>query len=59
MGLASVGGTGQPTNIVEIDVTCTLFGVCASCAGVCPTMMTSELGDGSAASPIVPARWPG
>ena len=34
-------------------------GVCASCAGVRPTMMTSEFGDGSAASPIVPARWPG
>ena len=31
----------------------------ASCAGVCPTMMTSELGDGSAASPITPARRPG
>jgi hypothetical protein len=57
--LASVRGTGQPSSVLEIDVTCTLFGVCASCAGVRPMMMTSELGDGSAASPIVPARWPG
>jgi len=42
-----------------MDVTRALSGVCASCAGVRPTMMTSEFGDGSAASPIVPARWPG
>ena len=34
-------------------------GVCASCAGVRPMMMTSEFGDGSAASPIAPARRPG
>ena len=59
LGVNSVGGTGQPTNVVEIDVTCTLFGVCASCAGVRPMTMTIELGDGSAASPIVPAKWPG
>jgi len=42
-----------------IDVTCTLSGVPTSCAGVCPMMMTSEFGDGSAASPITPARRPG
>ena len=42
-----------------IDVTGALSRVCASCAGVRPAMRTSEFGDGSAASPIVPARWPG
>ena len=42
--------------VVAIDVTCTLSGVCASCAGVRPTMMTSEFGDGSAASPIMPGQ---
>jgi hypothetical protein len=42
-----------------MDVTGTLSGACASCAGVCPMMMTSESGDGSAAEPIVPARRPG
>ena len=51
--------TGLPGTVVAIDVTCTLSGVRASCAGVCPMMMTSESGDGSAASPIVPARRPG
>ena len=54
-----VWGRGQPSSVVEIDVTCALSGVCASCAGVRPTMMTSEFGDGSPASPITPARWPG
>ena len=49
----------SPGTAVAIDVTRTLSGVPASCAGVRPTMMTSEFGDGSAASPIVPARWPG
>ena len=44
---------------MAIDVTCTLLGVSASCDGVCPMIMTSEFGDDSAASPIVPARRPG
>jgi hypothetical protein len=44
---------------VAIEVTCALPEVCASCAGVRPTMMTSESGDGSPASPITPARRPG
>ena len=35
------------------------FDVAASCAGVRPMMMTSERGDGRAASPIVPTRRPG
>ena len=48
-----------PGTLVAIDVTGTLPGVCASCAGVRPMMRTSESGDDSAASPIVPARWPG
>ena len=48
-----------PGTAVAIDVTCVLPGVRASCAGVCPMMMTSEFGDASAASPIVPARRPG
>ncbi|MGZ4433853.1 MAG: hypothetical protein ACXVW7_09535 [Trebonia sp.] len=50
---------GLPGTTVAIDVTRTVFGVRASCAGVRPTMMISEFGDGSAASPITPARWPG
>jgi len=51
--------SSPPGTAAAIDVTCTLPGVSASCAGVCPMMMTSESGDGSAASPIVPARRPG
>ena len=45
--------------VAEIEVARTAPGACASCAAVSPTMMTSESGDGSAASPIVPARRPG
>ena len=59
LGLAFVRGTGQPSTVVEIDAHLHAAGVCASCAGVRPTTMTSESGDGSAASPIMPARWPG
>jgi len=44
---------------VAIDVTRTLFAVCASWAGVRPTTRTGEFGEGSAASPIVPTRRPG
>jgi hypothetical protein len=51
--------SNPPGTVVAIDVTCTLSGVPASCAGVCPMMMISEFGDDSAASPIVPARRPG
>jgi hypothetical protein len=59
-GLTSVRRLpGLPGTVVAIEVTGTLFGVCASCAGVRPTTMTSEFGDGSAASPITPARCPG
>ena len=47
---------GKPVATV---VTVTAFGVRASCAAVCPMMMNSESGDGSAAAPIVPARRPG
>jgi len=43
---------GRSGNVVAIDVTCTAF-------GVRPAMMTSESGDGTAASPITPARRPG
>ena len=39
--------------------TFTLPTAVASCAGVRPTTMTSELGEGSAASPMIPARCPG
>ena len=52
-------GVGLLLTAVAIDVTWTLSGVCASCAGMCPMMMTSESGDGSPASPITPARRPG
>ena len=52
-------GTKRPGITSLTDVNCTVFGVCASYAVVRPTTMTSEAGDGSAASPIVPARWPG
>ena len=50
---------GLPGTVVAIDVTRTLSGVRASCAGVRPMMMTSEPGDGSAASPTVPIMRPG
>ena len=45
--------------VAAIDVTGTLPGVPASCAGVRPMMMSREFGDDSAASPIVPTRRPG
>ena len=55
-GVALIGGTSR---LRHRDVTGTLPCAPASCAGVYPMMMASESGDGSAASPITPARRPG
>ena len=53
-------GPLQPLGgIVSMLVTLLAPGWCASWAGVSPTMITSEFGDGSAAWPIVPTWRPG
>ena len=48
----------KPGSAVAIPVTSMVPAVRAICAAVRPTMMYSEFGDGSAASPIGPASRP-
>ena len=48
-----------PGDLVAIVVTATVSGRWANWAAVCPMMMNSEFGEGSAAAPIVPASRPG